>query len=119
MPEGTYGSGSSEVLSEQNSLGLNHEEVDEFVDVTNQAVKSLAGEGVVSARAHLGGEAIVQDELASRLGSDGNTKGNPGQLEGPADQVEVSSSEDEGDDGSVGNAGSTYDTHSKYGAWGG
>ena len=89
------------------------------MDIANQAVESLAGEGVVSARAHLRGEAVVQDELASRLGSNGNTKGDPGQLEGPADQVEVSSGEDEGDDGSVGNAGSTYDTHGKYGAWGG
>lgn len=79
------------------------------MNIANSAVQSLAGDGVVSARAHLRSEAIVKDQLAGSLGGDSDAEGHPRQPKGPADDVEVSGRDDQGDDRSVGNGRGTCD----------
>jgi hypothetical protein len=77
------------------------------VHVTKDTINSLAAHGVVSARTELRSEAIVKDKLSGGLGGNGNTESHPGELEGPSDDVKVSGSEDEGDDGGVGDSRGT------------
>lgn len=104
---GTYGSRSVNVLSEDDALGLNDEEVDELVDITNHSIESLAGNSVVSAGSDLGSKTVVEDNLANNLGGNGNTQDHPGELECITDDIEISSREDQSNNGTVGNARST------------
>lgn len=50
---------------------------------------------------------MVEESFSSNLGGDGDTKRNPGKLEGIAKDIEVPSREDGGDRGGVGDCGST------------
>lgn len=103
----SYSSGGTDVLSKEDTLGLDDEEVDELVDIANHAVKRRSRDRVVSAGAQLRGEAVVENELAGGLGADGDGESHPGQLERPTDHIEVSSGEDEGDDRDIGNSRGT------------
>lgn len=97
-----------DVLSKQDSLRLDHKEVDELVDITNQRIESLPRNGVVLSRSELGSEAIAKDGLSSNLGQDGDAQSHPGKLESVSNDIEVSSHEDQGDDGSICDGGSSY-----------
>lgn len=77
------------------------------MDVTNHGVESLAGNSVVSAGSDLGSKTIVEDNLANNLGGNGDTEDHPGKLECIADDIEISSREDQSNNGTVGNSRST------------
>lgn len=111
----SYSSRGPDVLDEENSLGLNNKEVDELMDIANHTINGFAGDGVVFAGSNLRGEAIVNDQLASSLSCDGDTEGNPRQLQAPSNDVEVASSEDEGDDGGIGDCRGTCDVDDQSG----
>jgi hypothetical protein len=96
-----------DVLNEQDSLGLDDEEVDKFMHIADHGIQSFPRDGEVLARAHLGSKTIVKDKLASGLGGDGDAKRHPGKAEGPADEVEVSSGEDGGNDRDKGDSRGT------------
>lgn len=98
-----YRSGNRDVLGENNALGLNDEEVDQLVDVANENIESLPGDGVISSGTELAGDARVHNHLAGDLGGDGDAQDHPRKLEAPSQHIEVSNREDEGDDGEVGN----------------
>lgn len=100
----TYGKRSKNVFSKDNTLSLDDKEVDELVDIPNKNVKSLARDGVVAARSDLSGQTLVEDNLANNLSGNGHTKNHPRNLETPSEDVEVSSREDEGDDGEIGDS---------------
>ena len=103
---GTYQNGGGNVLGKQNTLGLNDEEVDELMNVANGSVESLLGNRVVLAGPELCREAVVHEELASRLGRDGDGEDHPCELEGPPEDVEVPNRENEGDNRGICNGGS-------------
>jgi hypothetical protein len=68
----TSSSGSPNILDEHNALSLNHEEVDELVNIADSAVQGLTGNRVVLAWADLRSQASVKDELASGLSDNGS-----------------------------------------------
>lgn len=78
------------------------------MDISDKGVESVAGNGVVSAGSKMGGQAVVEDGLANNLGENGHTQDHPRELEAPSKDIEVSSREDESDDGDVGDSGSTW-----------
>lgn len=94
----SYTDGGGDILNEEDALGLDDEEVDELMEVASHCVKGLARNRVVSARAELGGQAVAQDKLAGKLGSDGSGQSHPGELEAPSNDVEVSCGDNDGDD---------------------
>lgn len=104
---GAYRSGGGDVLGENDTLGLDDEEVDQLVDITDDHVEGLAGDGVVSAGTKLTGNTSIHDSLAGNLGGDGNAQDHPRKLEAISQHVEVPNREDESDDGHVGDRGST------------
>lgn len=104
---GTHSGRRGNILSKDDPLGLNNEEVDKFVNITNHCIESFARNGIISAGPDLSGETIVQHNLASDLGSHGDTQDHPGQLKGPSQDIEISSSENQGDDGNISNGRST------------
>jgi hypothetical protein len=73
----TYSSGSKDVLGEDDSLSLDNEEVDEFVNVPNKGVQGLTRNCVVSTRANLSGKTVVENSLSEDLSEDGHTKYHP------------------------------------------
>lgn len=77
----TNSNGGSEVLNEQDTLGLNDEEINEFVDVANNGVKGLLGDSIVLPGTELGRETIVQDSLSGNLGGNGDGERQPRKLE--------------------------------------
>lgn len=98
---------STDILGEEDALGLNDEEVDKLVHVSYGGIKSLPRDGVVTAGAKLGGQAIVEDELAGKLGKDGGTENHPCKLQGIAENIQVANSKDDRNDGGIGNSGGT------------
>lgn len=102
-----YRSGGRNVLGENNALGLDDEEVGQLVDITNQDIEGLAGDGVVSTGAKLAGDACVHNQLTSNLGGDCDAQDHPRKLEAPSQHIEISNREDEGDDGEVSNGRGT------------
>jgi hypothetical protein len=83
----TYSSGSSNVLSKDDSLSLNDEKVDELVNVPNKGVQGLTRNCVVSSRANLSGQTIVENNLAKNLSENGHTKHHPRSLETPSENI--------------------------------
>lgn len=77
----TYGSRSIDVLGEEDALSLNDKEVDELVDISDQSVEGLAGDGVVLARTQLAGQTVAKDGLTGDLSEDGDAQSHPGELE--------------------------------------
>ena len=74
-------------------MRLNDEEVDEFMNIADDSIEGLLGNGVIFARAELGSQAIVQDSLTGDLGENGDAQDHPGKLEGVADDIEISGHE--------------------------
>lgn len=102
----TYSSGSIDVFGEQHTLGLDDEEVDQLMDVADHSVEGFPRHGVVLPGAELGREAVVQETLSGELGGDGDAKNHPGELETPAQHIEVPNREDERHDRGIGDGGS-------------
>ena len=103
----TGGGRGEDVLGEKNTLGLNDKEVEKLVDVSDQAVEGFARNGVVSAGAELRSETVVKDKLSGSFSGDGNGQSHPRKLESPANNIEITSGDDGGDDGSVRNTRGT------------
>lgn len=103
----TYRSRSTDVLGKENALRFDDKEVDELVDVTEDSVEGLAGNGVVAAGTKLAGDARVHNQLASTLGGDDNAQSHPGRLESIAQRIQVPNREDGSDDREVGDGGGT------------
>lgn len=57
----TYSSRNSNILNEENALRLNHEEVDKFMDVRGERIKSRLGDGIILLGAELGCQPGGQD----------------------------------------------------------
>lgn len=73
----SYNSGDANIFGKENALALDNEKVNELVNVANNAVNGVAVDGVVAARTELRSDTIVQDKLASNLGTDGNSESHP------------------------------------------
>lgn len=99
----TYRSRSIDVLGEQDTLAFNNEEVDKFVNIANEHVKGLLGDGVVFPWAKLGREAVVHESLSSDLSSNRDAESHPGDLESIAQQVEIPECENGRNNGGIGN----------------
>lgn len=98
-----------DVLGEEDTLGLNDEEVEKLVDVANQGIQRLARYGEVLAGTQLRRQSLAHDGLANNLGENRHAEGHPGQLERVADHIKVSSQENDGNDAGVGDGRSTCD----------
>jgi hypothetical protein len=101
----TYSNGNIDVLSEDNTLGLDDEEVDELLNIVGHTLQRGLGNGEVLARPELRGKATAESELSDNLRCSSSTEDHVGGLEDVTDQVEVSCGEDEDDRGSEGNTG--------------
>lgn len=108
MCEVTHTSRGPDVLGKQNALSLNDEEVDELVDVANNGVQGFLGNSVVAAGTELGDKAAVEEDLSGRFGGNGGEQGQPSDLEGPAEQIEVPNREDERHRGRIGDGRGTW-----------
>lgn len=103
----TYQSRSKDVLSKDNTLGLNNEEVDKLIGIAEDGIQSLLGDCVVLFGADLRSKASTEEALTSNLSQNSDTEGHPCSLEAISKDVEVSGSEDEADGGEESNARST------------
>jgi hypothetical protein len=65
MKDSTYGKGRVNVLSINNALGLDDEEVEELLEFINASLDRLSGNGPVLLGAHLGGKTVVEQDLAN------------------------------------------------------
>lgn len=106
--ETTYSGRSIDILGEEDALGLDDEEVDKLVHVANELVEGFPRNRVVLAGAELGREAVAQEDLPGDLGGDGDAEGQIGELESPAQNIEVPKQEDERDEGAIGDARRPY-----------
>jgi hypothetical protein len=70
----TYSNGGPDVLSEENALELNDEEVDELLNITGDALEGLAGNCVVLSGADLGGKTLAKDKVANKLSGGGHAE---------------------------------------------
>lgn len=95
----TYSNGDVDVLSKDNTLGLDDEEVDELLSIVGHALKRCLGDGKVLAWPELRGETTSESQLSNNLCCSGGTKCQVRGLEDVANQVEVSGGEDEDEGG--------------------
>lgn len=103
----TYRGRSTDVLSEEDALGLDDEEVDKLVDIAEDSVEGLAGNGVVAARTQLAGDARVHNHFTGNLGGNDDAQGHPGRLETIAQRIKVPNREDGCNDREVGDGRGT------------
>jgi hypothetical protein len=61
-----------DILSEQNALELNQEEVSELLDILQHGLHGLLGNGVVSAGTERASDSLLQNELAGKLNGGGH-----------------------------------------------
>jgi hypothetical protein len=78
------------------------------VNITNNSVQSILGDGKVLSWAELGGQTSVENSLTSELSQDSNTECDPSKLEDVSEDVEVSCGEDEDDNRSVCETGGSW-----------
>ena len=97
----SYRDRNRDILDKQDSLSLNNEKIDKFMDIANHAIESSLGDGVVSTRAHLGSKTVAHDGLTGNLSGNGDGESHEGQLESPTNDIEVPGGEDERDNGGV------------------
>lgn len=98
--------GNVDILGEDNALGLDDEEVDELLNIVEQALKRGLGDGEVLSGPELRSKALSKNKLSGNFCRSGGTENNPGQLEDVADNVQVTGGEDEDDGGGEGDTGS-------------
>lgn len=117
----TYADGDVDILREDDALEFDYEEVDQLLEVLQEALKGLLGDGEVAARSNLAGEALAHDSLTCDLSKSGSflilarplrcnitpltAQYDVCALQDVAEDVEVASGEDEGDDAEVGDQG--------------
>jgi hypothetical protein len=70
----TYSNGGPDILSEEDALELNDEEVDELLNITSDALEGLTGDCVVLSGAHLGGKTLAEDKVANELSGGGHAE---------------------------------------------
>lgn len=97
--------GNVNVLSKDNALGLDNEEVDELLNIVKQTLERRLRDSKVLAGPELGSETLSDCQLASDLCRGSGTEQDPSQLEDVADDVQVTGGEDEEDGGGEGNTG--------------
>lgn len=100
---GAHSSRGPDVLDKQNPLCLDHEEVDQLVDIANRGIKRFARDCEVSAGAELRSQSVVKNQLANRFSCNSGRQRHVGESETPANDVEVPSGKDERDDRGKGN----------------
>jgi len=103
----TYSTRNKDILCEEDTLGLNDEEVDELMDVTDKRVECLLRDCVVFPWADLCNEAVGEQGFSEPFSSHSNTQSHPCNFKGISEDIEVPGGEDEGDDGEEGNARSS------------
>lgn len=108
------------ILSEEDALELDQEEVQELRDVLKNSLLGLFWNGVVAAGAERAGDALLENNMAGNFNSGGHYRtksvahsGNHGsrdqltsqrhvqKLEGPAKERQVASGKDEADNAGV------------------
>lgn len=116
-----YANGDVNILRKNDALELNHEEVDQLLEVLKEALEGFLRDGEVAARSDLAGKALAHDSLACNLGKSGGcttlvlpsrrylfpltAQDDVCALQEIAEDIEVASSEDEGNDAEVGDQG--------------
>jgi sulfur relay (sulfurtransferase) DsrF/TusC family protein len=68
----TYTDGVSDILSEQDALELDQEEVQELREVLKNSLVGLLRDGVVSAGAERAGDALLENDMACNLNCGGH-----------------------------------------------
>jgi len=90
------------VLSEQDALEFNDEEVDQLFEIVEGGFKGLLGDLVVPARSETASNSSAHNEFAGNLSESGDTESKVGDFEHPAQDWKISASEDEENSGSHG-----------------
>lgn len=88
-----------DVLGEDDALRLDDEEVDKLLDIVQETLQGRLGNSEVLARPELGCNTLSKSSLSSDLCRSSTAKHDPSRLEDVADDVEVTSGEDEDDSG--------------------
>lgn len=115
-----------DILSKQDALELNQEEVHELLKILEDSLNGLLGDSVVTARAESTGDSPLEDNMASNLDGGGHytqllanhsvdrrsrdqltSQRHVQELEGPAEERQITGGEDETDHAGVGNGGRT------------
>lgn len=115
-----------DILSEQDALELDQEEVHKLLKVLEESLNGLLGDSVVAARAESTGDSSLEDDMASNLDGGGHctqlltnhsvdrrsrdqltSQRHVQELEGPAEERQITGGEDETDHAGVGNGGRT------------
>lgn len=106
----THGDRSGNTLDKENSLGFDHDKVDELMGITDERVDGGAGDSVVSAGAQLCSDALVEKKLANRLGRNSDSQSHPGQPKAVTGDINVSEGEDGKDGRDERNGRSAWET---------
>lgn len=101
----THSNGGPDVLSEEDALELNDEEVDELLNIAGDALKSLARNCVVLPGAQLGGKALAENEVAGKLSGSDRAEDSENSLQNIALDWDEAGKEDARDNGGEGNGG--------------
>lgn len=101
----TYSNSDVYVLSKNNSLEFDDEEVDKLSQVGQNALNSLLRNGVQLLRSHLGGHALAQHNLASNLCRRSDAQHNVKGLQGISSDWDVAGHEDGEYDAGVADGG--------------
>lgn len=104
----TYSNSGVHVLSEDNALELDDEEVGKLLDIAKYTLEVLVWDGVVLSRSQLARQSLAQDDLASNLQSCGNAQGNVQHSEGISRDWDVACGEDKGDNHGIADGGCAW-----------
>lgn len=86
-PGVAYRSGNCDVLGKDDALGLDDEEVNQLVNITDQNIQGIAGNGVIATGTKLASETRVHNQFAGNLGGDCDTQDHPCKLEAPSQHI--------------------------------
>jgi len=114
------------ILSEQDALELDQEEVHELREVLKHGLVGLLGDGVVATGTERAGDTLLENGMSDNLNRGGHcetesvtcsrnylsrdqltSQRHVQKLEGPAEERQVAGGEDKADNASVGNGGRT------------
>lgn len=100
----TYTGGSKDVLCKDNALGLDHKKVNELMNIRGEAINAILWQSVVLLRANLRGETLGEERLSCSLGQDGHSQSHVCKLKSISQDIEVTSSKNEGNNGDIGDS---------------
>ena len=108
MQQTTHKKSGPEVLNEDHTLELDDEEINQLLSIVQETLKRLLRDDKVLLRPHASCNAIAKHSLACDLCRSGDAEDDVEGLKRIANDIEISSGEDEEDGGGKGDAGCAW-----------